>query len=121
MMLAGIMTFPSVLVADDNTPEEEKVIILTGQNNNASDEATHQVPVTATLSNGVLNIQFVRTIPKATISVSNNLTGAVTSQTLNANFGTICTIPVAGISMGTLYVTDKTSGESVSGEFETEE
>lgn len=33
IMLAGIMTFPSVLVADDNTPEEEKVIILTGQNN----------------------------------------------------------------------------------------
>lgn len=121
LMLAGIIPFSTIAVADDNTPDEKKVIILTGQNNNGSDNETIQVPVIATLSNNVLNVQFTGTVPVATVSVSNALTGAtVAQQSMTAISGSLCSVPV---SSGTyvLNVTNEQSGESVSGVVDVEE
>ena len=121
MMLAGIIPFSSIMVANNNTPEEEKVIVLTDGDNHGTDDATLQVPVTATLNNGVVNVQFTGTVPHATVRVNNALTGAtVSQQTMSATAGTVSMIPVSGLTMGTITVTNNLSGASVSGDFTTE-
>ncbi len=58
MMLASIIPFSSIMVANDNTPDEEKVIALTNKTNNGINNENLQVPVTATVNNQVLNVQF---------------------------------------------------------------
>lgn len=119
VMVASIIPFSSIMVANDNTPKEEKVITLTNKTNNASNDATLKVPVIATMNNQVLNVQFTGTVPVATVKVNNALTGeTVSQQTLTAVQGVTCTVPVAGVSFGTITVTNEQSGESVSGDFE---
>ena len=121
MMLASIIPFGSIMVANDNTPDEEKVIALTNSNDHGSNTETLQVPVTATVNNQVLNVQFTGTVPHATVKVNNALTGGtVTQQSMTALPGTICTVPVAGLDMGTytVSVTNNLNGQSVSGDFQ---
>ena len=121
MMLAGIIPFSSIMVANDDAPKEEKVIAFTNGNNGDVDDNTLQVPVTATVNNQVLNVQFTGTVPHATVKVNNALTGGtVTQQSMTALPGTICTVPVAGLDMGTytVSVTNNLNGQSVSGDFQ---
>ena len=121
MMLASIIPFSSIMVANNNTPEEEKVIALTNDNDGGVNNETLQVPVTATVNNQVLNVQFTGTVPHATVKVNNALTGGtVTQQSMTALQGTICTVPVAGLDMGTytVSVTNNLNGQSVSGDFQ---
>ena len=121
MALASILPASTMMIANDDVPDEEKVIALTNDSNGGMDDATLQVPVTATLSNEVLNVQFTGTVPHATVKVNNALTGGtVTQQSMTALPGTICTVPVVGLDMGTytVSVTNNASGESVSGDFQ---
>lgn len=121
MALASILPASTMMIANDDVPDEEKVIALTNDSDHGSDDKTLQVPVTATLSNEVLNVQFTGTVPHATVKVNNALTGGtVTQQSMTALPGTICTVPVAGLDMGTytVSVTNNASGESVSGDFQ---
>lgn len=123
VVIASIIPFTSFMVANDDTPKEEKVIALTNDNDGGVDEQTLQVPVTATVNNSVLNVQFTGNVPHATVSVQNALTGGtVSQQSMSAMSGTICTVPVSGLPTGfyTVSVTNNLSGESVSGEFEKE-
>ena len=121
MILAGIIPFASIVMANDNTPKEEKVITLTNSNDVDVNEETLQVPATATLSNNVLNVQFTGTVPVATVSVTNSLTGAtISQQSMTALQGSICTVPVTS-GFYNVAITNQLSGESVSGEFEVEE
>ena len=121
MILAGIIPFASIVMANDNTPKEEKVIALTNSNDVGVNEETLQVPATATLSNNVLNVQFTGTVPVATVSVTNNLTGAtISQQSMTALQGSICTVPVTS-GFYNVAITNQLSGESVSGNFEVEE
>lgn len=118
MVLASIIPASTMMIANDNTPKEEKVIALTNKTNNGTDNETLQVPVTATLNNGVMNVQFTGNVPMATVTVNNALTGTtVSQQTISATAGTVSTIPVAGLSWGTVTVTNSVSGASVSGNF----
>ena len=118
MLMASIIPFSSIVMANDNTPEEEKVIILTNGDNHGTDDATLQVPVTATVNNGVVNVQFTGNVPMATVTVNNALTGTtVSQQTMSATAGTVSMIPVSGITMGTITVTNNLNGASVSGNF----
>ena len=122
LMLASIIPFSSFMVANDDVPDEEQVIALANNNDYGVDEQTLQVPVTATLSNNLLNVHFTGNIPTATISVQNALTGAtVNRQTLTGVQGVTFSVPVSGLTMGTVTVTNEQSGESVSGDFEVEE
>lgn len=52
LLLASIMSFSSIVVADENdtTPKEEQTIILVGDNNGSVNDKTHKVPVTATFN-----------------------------------------------------------------------
>ena len=121
MALASILPASTMMIANDNTPKEEKVIALTNDSDHGSDDKTLQVPVTATLSNEVLNVQFTGTVPHATVKVNNALTGGtVTQQSMTALPGTISPVPVVGLDMGTytVSVTNNASGESVSGDFQ---
>ena len=119
LMLASIIPFSSFMVANDDVPDEEQVIALANNNDYGVDEQTLQVPVTATLSNNLLNVHFTGNIPTATISVQNALTGAtVNRQTMTGVQGVTFSVPVSGLTMGTVTVTNEQSGESVSGEFE---
>ena len=121
MALASIIPASTMMIANDDVPDEEKVIALTNKTNNASNEATLQVPVTATVNNQVLNVQFTGTVPHATVKVNNALTGGtVTQQSMTALPGTICTVPVTGLNMGTytVSVTNNLNGQSVSGDFQ---
>ncbi|MBQ8361393.1 MAG: DUF3244 domain-containing protein [Bacteroidaceae bacterium] len=121
VMAASIIPFSSIMVANDNTPDEEKVIELTNDNNGAVNDKTIKIPVTATLANNVLNVQFTGTVPAATVSVSNALTGAtVAQQSITAMSGSLCRVPV---SSGTyvLNVTNEQNGVSVSGVVDVEE
>ena len=121
MVLATIIPASSIMIANDNTPKEEKVIALT--NDNVSNDATLQVPVSATVNNSVLNVQFNGTVPHATVKVNNALTGGtVSQQSMTAMPGTVCTVPVSGLTMGTysVSVTNNLNGQSVSGEFDVE-
>ena len=121
MILAGIIPFASIVMANDNTPKEEKVITLTNSNDVGVNEETLQVPVTATLTNNLLNVQFTGNVPAATVSVTNNLTGAtISQQSMTALQGSICTVPVTS-GFYNVAITNQLSGESVSGEFEVEE
>ena len=121
MLMASIIPFNSIVVANDNTPKEEKVISLTNDNDGGVNNETLQVPVTATVNNGVVNVQFTGNVPMATVTVNNALTGAtVSQQTMSATAGTVSTIPVAGLSWGTVTVTNNVSGASVSGNFNAE-
>ena len=121
MILAGIIPFASIVMANDNTPKEEKVITLTNSNDVGVNEETLQVPVTATLTNTLLNVQFTGNVPAATVSVTNNLTGAtISQQSMTALQGSICTVPVTS-GFYNVAITNQLSGESVSGEFEVEE
>ena len=124
MVLAGILPL-SVAVNgnDDNVtnPTQEQVIELTNDGNNIANDNTLKVPVTATVNNQVLNVQFTGTVPHATVKVNNALTGGtVTQQSMTALPGTICTVPVAGLNMGTytVSVTNNLNGQSVSGDFQ---
>ncbi|MBR3757860.1 MAG: DUF3244 domain-containing protein [Bacteroidaceae bacterium] len=121
MALASILPASTMMIANDNTPKEEKVIVLTNDNDYGVNTETLQVPVTATVNNQVLNVQFTGTVPHATVKVNNALTGGtITQQSMTALPGTICTVPVAGLDMGTytVSVTNNASGESVSGDFQ---
>ena len=121
MALASIIPASTMMIANDNTPKEEKVIVLTNDNDYGVNTETLQVPVTATVNNQVLNVQFTGTVPHATVKVNNALTGGtITQQSMTALPGTICTVPVAGLDMGTytVSVTNNASGESVSGDFQ---
>ena len=111
MMLAGIIPFSSIMVANDDTPKEEQVIALTNNKDYGSNDQTLQVPVNATVNNSVLNVQFTGTVPHATVRVNNALTG-----------GTISQQSMAGLSMGTytVSVTNNVNGQSVSGNFNVE-
>lgn len=124
MMLAGILPL-SVAVNgnDDNVtnPTQEQVIELTNDGNNIANDNTLKVPVTATVNNQVLNVQFTGTVPHATVQVNNALTGAtVSQQSVSAIAGTVSIVPVAGLSWGTytVSVTNNVNGQSVSGDFE---
>ena len=122
LMLASIIPFCSFMVANDDVPDEEQVIALANNNDYGVDEQTLQVPVTATLSNNLLNVHFTGNIPTATISVQNALTGAtVNRQTMTGVQGVTFSVPVSGLTMGTVTVTNEQSGESVSGDFEVKE
>ena len=123
LMLASILPFCSFMMPDTgDTPKEEQTIELTSRNNYGIDESTLQVPVTVTLSNNLLNVHFTGNIPTATISVQNALTGAtVNRQTMTGVQGVTFSVPVSGLTMGTVTVTNEQSGESVSGDFEVEE
>ena len=117
MALASIIPASTMMIANDDVPDEEKVIAL--NNDNGSNDATLQVPVTATVSNNLLNVHFTGNIPTATISVQNALTGAtVNRQTMTGVQGVTFSVPVSGLTMGTVTVTNEQSGESVSGDFE---
>lgn len=123
LLLASILPFCSFMATDngDNTPKEEQQIILTNDIDNGVDNETLQVPVTATLSNNLLNVHFTGNIPMATVSVQNALTGAtVNRQALKGIQGMTFSVPVSGMTLGTITVTNEQSGESVSGDFEVE-
>ncbi len=80
-------------------PDEEKLIVLTDKNNGEANDKNLKVPVTATLSNNVLNVQFTGSVPMATVTVSNAMTGAtIGQQSLPAVNGTVTSVPVAGIA-----------------------
>ena len=123
LLLAGIVSLSANVFADDDlTQTEEKKVELANDNGSGLDTETLQVPVTATVSNNLLNVHFTGNIPTATISVQNALTGAtVNRQTLTGVQGVTFSVPVSGLTMGTITVTNEQSGESVSGEFEVEE
>lgn len=122
LLMAGIIAFSANVFADPiTTPLEEKEIELSNNTDNGISDETLQVPVTATLNNGVVNVQFTGNVPMATVKVNNALTGAtVSQQTISATAGTVSTIPVAGLSWGTVTVTNNVSGASVSGNFNAE-
>ena len=123
MLLASIIPASSIMVANDDVPDEEKVIALTNDSDHGINEETLQVPVTATVSNSVLNVRFTGTVPHATVKVNNALTGGtVSQQSMTAMPGTVCTVPVSGLTMGTysVSVTNNLNGQSVSGEFDVE-
>ena len=119
LMLASILPFCAFANGEnDRTSEEEQLIVLSNSTING-DEQTLQVPVTATVSNNLLNVHFTGNIPTATISVQNALTGAtVNRQTMTGVQGVTFSVPVSGLTMGTVTVTNEQSGESVSGDFE---
>ena len=123
LLLAGIVSLSANVFADDDlTQTEEKKVELANDNGSGLDTETLQVPVTATVSNNLLNVHFTGNIPTATISVQNALTGAtVNRQTLTGVQGVTFSVPVSGLTMGTVTVTNEQSGESVSGDFEVEE
>lgn len=119
MMLASILPLSAFMNDDLTNPTQDKVIELTNDNDNLINENTLQVPVTATLNNGVVNVQFTGTVPHATVRVNNALTGAtVGQQSMSATAGTVSMIPVSGLTMGTITVTNNVNGQSVSGDFE---
>ncbi|MBQ4621824.1 MAG: DUF3244 domain-containing protein, partial [Bacteroidaceae bacterium] len=97
MMLSCILPLSTAVSGNDDnvtTNGEEKVIELTNDGNIVNTE-TLQVPVTATVSNNLLNVQFTGNIPTATISVQNALTGAtVNRQTLTGVQGVTFSVPV---------------------------
>ena len=123
LLLAGIVSLSANVFADDDlTQTEEKKVELANDNGSGLDTETLQVPVTATVSNNLLNVHFTGNIPTATVSVQNALTGAIVNrQTLAGVQGVTFSVPVSGLTMGTVTVTNEQSGESVSGEFEVEE
>lgn len=119
MMLASILPLSAFMNDDLTNPTQDKVIELTNDNDNLINENTLQVPVTATLENGVVNVQFTGTVPHATVRVNNALTGAtVGQQSMSATAGTVSMIPVSGLTMGTITVTNNVNGQSVSGDFQ---
>ena len=124
LLMAGIIAFSGNMFADPtSTPVEEKNVELSNDGNNIAGENTLQVPVTATVNNQVLNVQFTGTVPHATVKVNNALTGGtVSQQSMTAVSGTVCTVPVSGLTSGiyTVSVTNNMSGQSVSGEFDVE-
>lgn len=120
LLLASIMSFSSIVVADENdtTPKEEQTISLRNDILDGENE-TLKVPVTATVKNQVLNVQFTGNVPIATVTVNNAQTGAtISQQTMTATSGTVSMIPLPELTMGTVTVTNEVSGETVSGEFE---
>lgn len=123
LLLASILPFCSFMVPDNgNTlPKEEQTIVLTNGNDFGVDNETLQVPVTATVNNGVVNVQFTGNVPMATVTVNNALTGTtVSQQTMSATAGSVSMIPVSGLTMGTITVTNNLNGASVSGNFNVE-
>ena len=121
MVLASMIPASSIMIANDNTPKEEKVIALTNDNDGGGNTETLQVPVSAIVNNSVLNVQFNGTVPHATVKVNNALTGGtVSQQSMTAVSGTVCTVPVSGLTSGiyTVSVTNNMNGQSVSGEFD---
>ena len=122
LLMAGILAFSANVFADPvTTPSEEKEIELANDGNSIANEETLQVPVTATVNNGVVNVQFTGNVPMATVTVNNALTGTtVSQQTMSATAGTVSMIPVSGLTMGTITVTNNLNGASVSGNFNVE-
>lgn len=125
LLMIGIVSSSLNVLADEPITEtDKKVIEMTNDNDNGINEETLSVPVTATVNNSLLNVKFNGSVSLATVSVSNTLTGAtINSQSLPAVSGTICKVPVSGLSTGvyTVSVTNEENGESVSGEFDVEE
>ena len=119
MMLTSILPLSS-FVNDDETTTEKQDILFSNESGSGVDEKTLTVPVTATVSNSVLNVNFTGTVPVASVTVTNTLTGSTVSQNMSATVGTVCTVPVS-TGMYVVSVTDEESGKSVSGEFEVEE
>ena len=119
LLMAGIIAFSINVFADPvSTPTEEKKIELGNDGNNIANDKTLLVPVIATVNNQVLNVQFTGTVPHATVRVNNALTGAtVGQQSMSATAGTVSMIPVSGLTMGTITVTNNVNGQSVSGNF----
>lgn len=120
MVLASIIPFNSIVVANDDTPKDENMIVLTGQNDNKTDGKRSIVPVTATICNQVLSVQFLDNMPVATVTIQNAQTGStVHYESLSATPGTVCSISLSELPWGsyTLLVTNEQSGESVSGNF----
>ena len=122
LLMAGIIAFSANVFADPvTTPSEEKKIELGNDGADISNDKALQVPVTATVNNGVVNVQFTGNVPMATVTVNNALTGTtVSQQTMSATAGTVSMIPVSGITMGTITVTNNLNGASVSGNFNVE-
>ena len=126
MMLAGILPLSAAVSGNDDNvinPTQEQVIELTNDGNDIINTETLQVPVTATVNNSVLNVQFNGTVPHATVKVNNALTGGtVSQQSMTALSGTVCTVPVSGLTSGiyTVSVTNNMNGQSVSGDFDVE-
>ena len=121
MALASIIPASTMMIANDDVPDEEKVIALTNDSNGGMDDATLQVPVTATVNNGVVNVQFTGNVPMATVTVNNALTGTtVSQQTMSATAGSVSMIPVSGLTMGSITVTNNMNGASVIGSFNVE-
>ena len=123
LLLAGIIATSLNVFADNDSTigMDEKVINLSNDNLNNANNETLQVPVNATLNNGVVNVQFTGNVPMATVTVNNALTGTtVSQQTMSATAGTVSMIPVSGITMGTITVTNNLNGASVSGNFNVE-
>ena len=117
-MMAAIASLG--LCANDDTTTTEGNKIFLSDNPLGTNDRTLTVPVTATVSNNVLNVNFTGTVPVASVTVTNTQTGSTVSQSMSATVGTVCTVPVStGIYV--VSVTDEESGESVSGEFEVEE
>ncbi len=119
LLLAGIVAFSANVFANNGlTQTEESNVELSNNGNSIANNETLKVPVTATISNNVLNVQFTGSVPMATVTVSNAMTGAtISQQSLPAVNGTVTSVPVAGLTMGTVTVTNLLSGESVNGEF----
>ena len=122
LLFASVLPFCSFAAVDNDDPNQEEVQFINSNSTIIDGEnETLQVPVTATVNNQVLNVQFTGTVPHATVRVNNALTGGtVTQQSMAALPGTICTVPVTGLTMGTytVSVTNNVNGQSVSGDFE---
>ncbi len=106
LLFASILPFCSFAAVDNDDSNQEEIQFINSNNTIIDGEnETLQVPVTATVNNQVLNVQFTGTVPVATVKVNNALTGTtVSQQTLTAVQGVTCTIPVAGLSWGTITV-----------------
>ena len=120
MLILAAFSSLSTFAGDVLTETDEQKVVLTNGSNTDVDDETLTVPVTATVSNSVLNVNFTGTVPVASVTVTNTLTGSTVSQSMSATVGTVCTVPVS-TGMYVVSVTDEESGESVSGEFEVEE
>lgn len=121
MVMASIIPFNSIVVANDNTPEEENVTVLMGQNDNKTDGKRSIIPITATICNQVLCVQFLEYMPVATVTVQNVQTGStVHYESISATPETTCYISLSELTWGTyiLSVTNELNGQSVSGDFE---
>jgi hypothetical protein len=120
MVMASIIPFNSIVVANDDTPKDDNMIVLTNDSNHGSDGKRSIIPITATICNQVLCVQFLEYMPVATVTVQNVQTGStVHYESISATPETACYISLSELTWGTyiLSVTNELNGQSVSGEF----